>query len=116
MNLLAHKTFSGEITGALFETSIYSLLRRNSEVENIFYWRTSKGHEVDFIYEPRRGEIFAFEVKLRYKKQRLTSLDYFGKQYATAGVFIVTLDKLKVPPEGTESLYPWELYGKNFFG
>lgn len=111
MNLLTHKTFSRELTGALFETSIYSILRRNGEADNIFYWRTSKGHEVDFVYEPKREEIVAFEAKLRYNKQRLTALDYFSKQYSPKGMYVVTLDKMMSPPEGIHALYPWELYG-----
>ncbi len=114
MNLLTHKTFTREITGALFETSIFSLLRRNADVDNIYYWRTSKGHEVDFIYEPKKGELYGMEVKVRFSKQRLTSVDYFSKQYPATGLFVVTLDRLVAPPEGIEALYPWELYGKFF--
>lgn len=114
MNLLTHKTFSRELSGALFETSIYSILRRNGEAGNIFYWRTSKGHEVDFVYEPKRGDIFALEVKVCYNKQRLTSLDFFKKEYSPNGLFVVTMDKMKSPPGEIHVLYPWELFGEFF--
>ena len=114
MNLLNHKTFNREITGSIFETSIFSLLRKNVSVENIFYWRTSKGHEIDFIYEPKSGELNALEIKLRFRKQRLTAIDYFRNEYSTAKAFLVTLEKLAGPVEGLDIVYPWELYGKLF--
>lgn len=114
MNLLAHKTFITELSGALFENSIFSLLRKNGSIENIFYWRTSHGHEVDFIYEPARGELFALEVKLRFSKQSMTAMNYFKEQYPSARSFIITLDKITKPPEGIDTLYPWELYGAFF--
>jgi predicted AAA+ superfamily ATPase len=80
--------------------------------ENIFYWRTAKGHEVDFIYEPKRGEVTAMEVKLRYNKQKMTSMDYFKKEYSSVRPFIITLGKLVEPPEGIGIFYPWEMYEK----
>ncbi|NIR10248.1 MAG: hypothetical protein GTN82_32910 [Candidatus Aminicenantes bacterium] len=51
---------------------------------------------------------------MRFSKQRLTSVDYFSKQYPATGLFVVTLDRLVAPPEGIEALYPWELYRKFF--
>jgi len=110
MNLLTHKTFSRELWGALFETSVFSLLRKNLDVTNLFYWRTSKGHEIDFVHEPRRGELNTLEVKLRYKKQSLTSINYFKREYQTQNTFIITLDKALPPPPGIQLLYPWQLY------
>jgi hypothetical protein len=35
------------------------------------------------------------------QKQRLTSLEYFGQQYSTKGMFIMTLDKLAEPPDAS---------------
>ena len=69
---------------------------------------------MDFVLEPRVGELYGLEVKVRYTKQRLTSLEYFGQQYSTSGLYIVTLDRLAEPPKGVGVLYPWELYGKFF--
>ena len=112
MNLLNHKTFTRELTGAMFETSVFSLMRKNAGVENIYYWRTAKGHEIDFIYEPKAGELNALEIKLRFNKQRLTAIDYFKNEYPTTRAFLVTLEKLAEPPEGVELIYPWELYVK----
>jgi predicted AAA+ superfamily ATPase len=112
MNLLNHKTFNREITGSIFETSIFSLLRKNVGIENIFFWRTSRGHEIDFVYEPKFGELNALEVKLRFSKQRLTAIDYFMNEYSAAKAFLVTLEKLAAPPGGIDIVYPWELYEK----
>ncbi|MDQ1355038.1 MAG: hypothetical protein QG657_5347 [Acidobacteriota bacterium] len=114
MNLLANKTFIRELSGALFENSVFSLLRKNGSIENIFYWRTSQGHEVDFIYEPTQGKLFAMEVKLRFSKQSMTAVNYFKQQYPSARTFVITLDKISKPPEGIDALYPWELYGRLF--
>jgi len=112
MNLLIHKTFSQEITGSIFETSIFSLLRKNVGVENIFYWRTSRGHEIDFIYEPKRDELIALEIKPRFARQRLTAIDYFRNEYSNSKAFLVTLEKLTESPGEVELVYPWELYVK----
>jgi len=112
MNWLIHKTFSREITGPIFETGVYSLLRKNLGVDNIFYWRTSRGHEIDFVLEPRLDELYALEVKLRFSKQRMTAIEYFKKEYPGTKTSIVTLEKLSKTPDGIELVYPWELYRK----
>ncbi|MCU0289221.1 MAG: DUF4143 domain-containing protein [Acidobacteria bacterium] len=76
----------------------------------IFYWRTSHGHEVDFIYEPVREKLNAMEVKLRFNKQSMTAMHYFKEQYPSVRSFIITLEKISNPPDGIETIYPWELY------
>jgi predicted AAA+ superfamily ATPase len=110
MNLLINKTFSKELSGQLFETGVYSLLRKNMDVQNLNYWRTSKGHEVDFVVEKQPQDLTAFEVKIRFNNQRLTSLKYLNKAYHPSKQFLVTLDKILEPPPGITLSYPWQLY------
>ena len=83
-------------------------------MENIFFWRTTRKHEIDFIYEPKLGKVFALEVKKRFRKVQLSALEYFKKEYPGALFFVVTLDKLVAAPQGIEVIYPWEMYRRIF--
>ena len=51
MNILKLYDFPKEIDGALFENSIYNLLRKIADIDALYYWRTTHGQEVDFVIE-----------------------------------------------------------------
>jgi len=108
-NILANKTFSRVISGSLFENSVYMNLRRNSPVEDIYFWRTNKGQEVDFILD-RRG-LIPVEVKIYFRDKLVKNALYFSNKYNTKDVICITLNKNKNSKyRNVKQLYPWEIY------
>jgi len=56
--------------GLLLENCIFGgLIKRKKEAENIFFWRTKDGTEVDFIYQ-RGSKILPIEVKFQARSHR----------------------------------------------
>lgn len=110
MNILINKTFSKTITGQLFETSIYSVLRRNLDIENIYFWRTNKAQEVDFIIElAQEKKLIPLEVKINYLKKYTSHLKYFKEKYSLEDIFFCCLDKTSEVKD-IRVIFPWELY------
>lgn len=112
-NILFNKGFPKIISGDLFESSIYANLRRNFNTEDIYFWRTNKGQEVDFILNNKT--IQSLEVKLSYADKKMKNLLYFSDKYNLQKSFCVTLNKqLDAQHKNITQLYPWEL-NKYFF-
>ncbi len=113
MNILINKTFSQTITGALLETSIYSILRRNIETGNFYFWRTNKGHEIDFIIDFfKQKQLMPLEVKLHMYKKHTRHLMYFMEKYGLSeGLFCCfTGYNQKDIPKNIKTIFPWEVY------
>jgi len=107
-NILANKTFAHVLSGGLFENSVFANLRRNINMENIYFWRTNKGQEVDFIIENKK--LMPIEVKLQYSDKIIKNLLNFAQKYRVQDLFCVTLCKKKdVKYKNIKQLYPWEL-------
>ncbi|MFH1657385.1 MAG: ATP-binding protein [bacterium] len=112
-NILANKSFANILDGRLFENSVYANLRRNIEVDNIYFWRTNKGQEIDFIvdkaHKENNKELTPIEVKLNYSRKMMKNLIYFGEKYKIKKLFCVTLNKLDDDYEKITQIYPWEV-------
>jgi hypothetical protein len=107
-NILFNKAFPKIVNGDLFESSVYANLRRNFNAENIYFWRTNKGQEVDFILSDKK--IYPLEVKLSYFDKKMKSLIYFSEKYNLQKSFCVTLNKQSdAQHKNITQLYPWEL-------
>ncbi|MCD6219818.1 ATP-binding protein [Candidatus Calescamantes bacterium] len=75
--------------GSLIETSVFtSLLKKLSPLEEINFWRTKNGQEVDFVIRSN-GEYLPVEVKWQDDLRIATSLKNFIKRY-NSGVAIVS--------------------------
>lgn len=67
--ILQHLTHSQDMgnKGPLTEHFVYNELQKQIDWSftkpNIYYWRTSNGHEIDFLLENRGGQVLALEVK-----------------------------------------------------
>ena len=109
VNILVNKTFSRVISGSLLENSVYMNLRRNSPVENIYFWRTNKGQEVDFILDIRK--LIPAEAKICFRDKLIKNALYFSNKYNTGDVICITLNKNKNSRyKNVKQLYPWEIY------
>jgi len=113
-NLLANKTFLDRIDGRLLENSIYSEFRKNLNPEYIYFWRTNKGQEVDFVLDyvskNKRKRLSAIEVKNIFFNKSTTCLKYFKQTYKDAKVYFCAFEKKETPRDKyIKVVYPWEL-------
>jgi len=110
MILLNYLGLIKKITGPVFENSIYTILRKKFPVENIHYWRTNTGQEIDFIIEIKKEKYIAIEVKLNYNGQSLVNLKSFLEKYKNVELYVITLQKLKeIDNKSIKIIYPWEV-------
>ena len=108
-NLLANQGFSKVIAGNLLENAVYSDLRKNFEAENIHFWRTNQGQEIDFILQ-KKNKLFAYEIKIKARDKDRLVLNKFKKYYPGASIYLVGLDfDDKEKSRGLNFLYPWEI-------
>lgn len=113
VNLLVNKTLSLEVSGILLENSIYSELRKNLPVENLYFWRTNKKQEIDFVIDyldkTKRKKISAIEVKNTFLNKHTTNLRYFKDEYNQAEIYICCFDVKDEPNDKEINLiYPWQ--------
>ncbi len=109
INYLENRQLLEVINGKNFENSIYNELRKIFNDDSIYYWRTSKGHEIDFIIK-RGQEVIPIEVKLSFTNSELTGIRYFKENYNPETIYLCTLDKRNRCTEPYVKLvYPWEL-------
>ena len=57
-----------EDKGALFENFVYNQLRIKHNSQNIHFWRTTDGNEVDFVIKNNMEKGYAIEVKWNCNK------------------------------------------------
>jgi hypothetical protein len=109
-NLLANKTFSMNITGSMLENSIYSQLRKNiSDIENLYFWRTNRGQEVDFVVDSG-ADLSAIEVKYNFFNKYTTHIRYFKNNYMLKKTYFCCLSKQEDSKyNDIEVIYPWQI-------
>jgi len=108
VHLLWLKRLLEEITGNVFENSVFSEPAKNISPENIYYWRTQDKKEIDFIIEEKHG-LVPLEVKLNAAALNYTALKYFSSQYECRQAFCISLEGiLPVGKMEVENIKPWE--------
>ena len=91
-----------EMGGSSLETSVFNAINNSYNYKDINFYRTKDKREIDFILDLK-----AFETKLSYNYKRISSLDYFEKNYGVRGS-VITMNKQD--KESRYSVfYPWEL-------
>ena len=78
----------GDDQGRLLENAVFCQLFRSYEIEEIKFWRTIQGNEVDFLV----GERQAFEVKAQPKKFQEKKYKVFFENYPSVNLRIASLD------------------------
>ena len=67
--------------GMILENFCFRVLIENYEQDQIKYWRTSDGNEVDFIVETQYNKGIAIEVKFNEQEARLSKFKKFIENY-----------------------------------
>ena len=105
MQMLWLKTFSRTILGNIFETAVFAELVKLFGMENVLYWRTQKGHEIDFILK-QKNQVVPYEVKINFNRFRATAMRYFCGHYDVDARFCVSLEGVE---QDEMCIYPWEI-------
>ncbi|MFQ6610716.1 MAG: ATP-binding protein [Fidelibacterota bacterium] len=92
--------------GILLENGVFSSLWKNITVlEELYFWRTIDGKEVDFILQ-RESDFIPFEVK--GKRTAVSHLKRFGRLYNSPEMNLVRLDSdTGQPVPGVNIIPPW---------
>jgi predicted AAA+ superfamily ATPase len=80
--------------GALIENGVFSeMIKQITPLEDIYFWRTQLGREVDFILKSN-GQLIPLEVKYQsFKSPKIpSSLKAFISQYQPKQAFVLTKD------------------------
>lgn len=108
-NILEKGSFPGTLEGKDLEAAVYSILRKNLNPENIHFWRTVQKEEIDFVIE-ERGELSAYEVKVKARNKDRIVLSKFKRHYREAKTYLVGFDFIdKEKAEGLNFIYPWQV-------
>jgi predicted AAA+ superfamily ATPase len=102
--ILRLKTLTKNLVGNTLETAIFGELVKKYGVENLNYWRTKSGNEVDFVLS-QNGKIVPTEVKLNFNQFRLGSMKEFLQKYNLESYQVVALEGVKTQ----NCKYPWEI-------
>jgi predicted AAA+ superfamily ATPase len=81
-----------EDLGRLWEHFVLNELLARTQSANVRYWRDKQGHEVDFVFTPRRGPVLALECKWSARDFELSGLRAFARNYPKARLVVVATD------------------------
>ncbi|MEA2042320.1 MAG: ATP-binding protein [Bacteroidota bacterium] len=82
--------------GALIENFVYNQLRIKYSPEKIKHWRTSAGHEVDFVVEETYNTGLAIEVKWNCKKFNQKKYKKFISTYPEYPLTCIDADNIEM--------------------
>ncbi len=91
--------------GALLENATFRQLLENYDFEEIKFWRTTSGREVDFVV----GDEKVFEVKVQVGKFARKKYQSFLKCYPRKELGVVSLNPKKKSASGCRVFEVWEL-------
>lgn len=106
LSLLWLSNFAGNVLlGNIFETVIFAQLVKEFGREDIYFWRTKTGQEVDFILE-KQNQIIPLEVKHNFNLFKEKKIKSFLKKYRVNKWWVIGLEGEK---KKENFIYPWEL-------
>ena len=105
-SILWLNNFQDTILGSIFETNIFAELVKKYGRNNINFWRTKIGQEIDFIIEKDNREIMPIEVKTNFGQFNMKAIKTFKKKYQIKNWVVAGIEGNKV---NGNYLYPWEI-------
>lgn len=108
-NIVAKGSLAATFEGSDLETAVFSLLRKNTDAENIHFWRTTLKNELDFVVESKT-QLRVFEVKINARNKDRLALLKFKKHYPGTKTYLVGLDFIDQElSRGIDFIYPWQV-------
>ena len=81
-----------EDLGRLWEHFVLNEFLSRAPSAAVRYWRDKQGHEVDFVFAPRRGRVLALECKWSAKDFDPAGVQAFARNYPQARLLVVATD------------------------
>ncbi len=94
-----------EDKGALLENAVFRQLLERYVMDEIRFWRTTQGHEIDFVVSDKE----AFEVKVRRSGFREGHYSSFYKHYPEVAFNVVSMETGEQDMGKISFLTPWQL-------
>jgi hypothetical protein len=95
-----------EDSGVLLENVVFRQLLESYDADEIKFWRTTQGHEIDFIVRDAQ----AIEVKMQPAQMRERNYVAFHEQYPNATFSIVSLAAASNKHSAAHPvIHPWDL-------
>lgn len=91
--------------GALLENMVFRQLTEKYPVDEIRFWRTSQGQEIDFIADAKE----AIEVKASSAGFKEGSYRVFSKHYSDMAFHVISMEIRERDKGKTSFLLPWQL-------
>jgi Predicted ATPase (AAA+ superfamily) len=109
MHMLSMGMLPKEISGAGFETSIFSELAKLHGPKNVFHWRTQDKKEIDFILS-KGGKLFPIEAKINAAAFNDTAMNCFSQKYNAPQQLCVSLEGV-LPQKSSPviNVRPWDI-------
>jgi len=108
MQMLWLKRLPQEVLGGVFETAVFAELIKRYGPRDLFFWRTQRKQEIDFILK-RPDAVTPYEVKLKFEQWNRSSVRYFCERYGIEKSYCIGLDGDAAPDE---HIHPWEIHDK----
>ncbi|MBI5412835.1 ATP-binding protein [Candidatus Peregrinibacteria bacterium] len=105
LQVLRYKELGARISGDLFETSVFAELVKKYGREHIYFWRTHRHAEVDFVLD-LRASLLPIEVKTNFRNFQKHAVGSFCQKYRAKDYKVVGLEGKK---KDEHCVYPWEL-------
>ena len=99
------RNLTGNILGNMFETSVFSQLIKKFGGDKLYFWRTKRGQEIDFVVDEGH-EFLPIEAKLNFRNAKKQAIESFSQKYKVNAGTIVGLEGEKKTPQ---DLWPWEI-------
>ena len=99
------RNLTGNILGNMFETSVFSQLIKKFGGDKLYFWRTKRGQEIDFVVDEGH-EFLPIEAKLNFRNAKRQAIESFSQKYKVNAGTIVGLEGEKKTPQ---DLWPWEI-------
>ena len=113
-NLFRYANLDVEVDGRMFENAVFNELRKENNIEQLYFLRSKKQHEIDFILKKDK-KIIPIETKISFTKKRLTSMLYFKEKGYYQNAYICRLNELNENKnKWLKLIYPWELKNEFF--
>ncbi len=113
-NLFRYGNLNVEVDGQIFENAIFNELRKGDTFGKLYFLRSKKQHEIDFVLKDEE-KIIPIETKISFTKKRLTSMLYFKEKGYFNSAYICRINELNENKnEWLKLIYPWELKNEFF--
>lgn len=109
LSMLCLKMLPMEITGNIFETSVFSELVKKYKKENVMFWRTQSKKELDFVVRDRFN-IIPVEAKINNVAFSSSATRYFTEKYDIEQSYCISLYGDKSDAENVRFIRPWDIY------